>query len=346
MQETTQPTPIDFTKIVKAIWKHRKTYLITLPVAFVLGCIYVLSLPRYYSCQVKLAPESSNMNLGNLGSLASSMGINIAGKMNNSQDAISPELYPDLMKSMDFRVSLFPIQVTTRNKEIATNYYTYLEQKQKSPWWSVATDKVVSLFKERESSTYNGKEKLNPFYLTKMQHDIAGVIGGKVKCSVDKKTSVISISVEDQDPLVAATIADSVSARLQTFITNYRTQKARNDLAYIKGLFTEAKAQYEKARQKYGAYGDANMDLVLQSYKLQQEDLENDMQLCYNNYTALATQYVVAKAKVQERTPAFTTLQSATVPVKPAGPKRMIIVAAILLLTFLGTTLYTIPKEN
>ena len=60
-------------------------------------------------------------------------------------------------------------------------------------------------------------------------------------------------------------------------------------------------------------------------------DLENDMQLQYNNYNALNAQVIAAKAKVQEVTPAFTPLQSATVPLGPAGPKRGQIIVICLL---------------
>ena len=52
-----------------------------------------------------------------------------------------------------------------------------------------------------------------------------------------------------------------------------------------------------------------------------------------------------AKAKVQERTPAFTVIKGANVPIKPSGPKRMIFVAFILLLTFAGTSIYILSKQ-
>jgi capsule polysaccharide export protein KpsE/RkpR len=122
---------------------------------------------------------------------------------------------------------------------------------------------------------------------------------------VDKKTSVISITVTDQDPLIAALIADSAKQRLQTFITNYRTNKARNDLSYMEKLYNEAKEQYSRARQLYASYSDANQELLLESYKSKEEDLENEMQLKYNIYTQVTEQLQLAKAKVQERTPAF-----------------------------------------
>ena len=56
------------------------------------------------------------------------------------------------------------------------------------------------------------------------------------------------------------------------------------------------------------------------------------MQMKFTAYNTLNTQLQAAKAKVQERTPAFTAIKGATVPTRPAGPKRMIFVATMLLL--------------
>jgi len=50
--------------------------------------------------------------------------------------------------------------------------------------------------------------------------------------------------------------------------------------------------------------------------------------------------------KVQQETPAFTTLQSATVPVLKAGPKRAQMCLIFLFLAFLGTTGWILYKED
>ena len=70
------------------------------------------------------------------------------------------------------------------------------------------------------------------------------------------------------------------------------------------------------------------------------------MQLKYNAYSSLSTRLEAAKAKLQEVTPAFTILQNATVPIKPVGPKRMIIVTVIVFLTIIACSVYAIIKEN
>ena len=157
---------------------------------------------------------------------------------------------------------------------------------------------------------------------------------------MDKKTGVISVNVESQDPYVCKIIADSVQQKLQDFIIEYRTSKARNDYEYYLKLTKDAKQEYEKARQKYASMADANTHTALKSVELKLEDLENDLQLKFNTYTTINTQLQAAKAKVQERTPAFTTIKGASVPIKPSGPKRMIFVIVCLFITFIGTAIY------
>ncbi|MBQ2214798.1 MAG: hypothetical protein II416_00760 [Prevotella sp.] len=80
----------------------------------------------------------------------------------------------------------------------------------------------------------------------------------------------------------------------------------------------------------------------MQSVRLKAEEMESEMELKFNNYNTLNSQMLAAKAKIQERTPAFTVVKGAAVPIKPAGPKRMIFVALMLILTCVVLSLYSI----
>ena len=70
------------------------------------------------------------------------------------------------------------------------------------------------------------------------------------------------------------------------------------------------------------------------------------MQAKYNVYTAMNTQLQAATAKLQEATPAFTVIETASMPIKPAGPKRMIISIAMMLLAFFVLTGWILAKNN
>lgn len=341
MEEVKQ---IDFVKIVKAMFHNKKYYFYTLPVAFVLSALLIVCIPRYYRCYVTMAPEVSVMGGGTLSDMAASFGINIGSSSTSGSDAILPDLYPDVVASTAFLVKLADVKVATYDGTVRTTYYNYLKDHQKQPWWGSVGGYVRSLFVKPDTLGVN--EKLTPFRLSRAQRDMLDLMGSKIGCAMDKKNYVISISVEDQDPLVCATMADSVKAHLQDFITEYRTNKARNDYNHARKLCEEAHDQYVKARQRYASFSDANEGLVLESYRSKQEDLENEMQLKYNTYTAMAAQMQAADAKVQERTPAFTTIQGASVPILPAGPKRVIFVLVMVFLTFVGTTIYILYNDS
>ena len=117
------------------------------------------------------------------------------------------------------------------------------------------------------------------------------------------------------------------------------------DVDKMRNATEKAKAKYEQARRKYGQFGDANQDIQLQSYQLQQEELENDMQLKYNEYTTMNTQLQQAAAKIQEKTPVFTLIKGAEVPIKPAGPKRMIFALVMTVLAAFILSVIILRKD-
>lgn len=329
---------IDVVAIAKTMWQYKKAYIIVLPVVAILSYLIIVCIPRTYTSTVKLAPELSSFNSSSLSDIASSFGFDM-GTSKGGGDALFPELYPDLIESNDFITSLFDVKVKSKDGKINTTYYNYLSTMQKAPWWTQAIGAIKNIFASKEASGIS-QQKVNPFMLTKKQDEVAKSIGSLIKCNVDKKDYVISISVDDQDPLICATVADTVRQRLQQFITEYRTSKARTDLEYYQRLCKDAKEKYEKVRCTYGSYSDANQDVILESYKLKENDLENEMQLLYNNYTALTTQVQQAQAKLLMQTPAFTTLQNASVPLKPTGPKRMFFALGMTFLAFIILTFY------
>jgi len=351
VNEESKAMKVDYGKLWQDVRKHKKYFYIVLPIVFVVVAALSLCLPNYYKCTVMLAPELSGSmarRASSLSTIAQNFGISLGGASSNEGDALFPTLYPELMNSVTFRASLFPIQVQREDGGKYMTYYDYLKDGQKSPWWSQAigavTEAIGSLFASEDEE---GKSReVNTFKLTKEQFQICKMLEKKVVCDVDKKTLVITIDVTDQDPLIAATIADSVQQKLQDFITDYRTRKARIDLEHNKKIYDETKARYDAAVQQYATYADANQRVFLERVRSKQTKLQNELSIQTQAYQQISAQVLAAEAKVQEETPAFTTLQPATVPLKKEGPKRGQICIIFLFLAFIGTVLYCIHKEG
>ncbi|MCM1300274.1 MAG: Wzz/FepE/Etk N-terminal domain-containing protein [Alistipes senegalensis] len=326
-----QEEEIDLLELARKLWNARKRIAKWAAIGAAVGIVVAFSIPKEYSATVKLAPElsSSKKSLGGLSDLASLAGVNVGGAM--SEDAMSPTLYPDIVESIPFMVALFDVPVTDRKGDLQTTVYDYVQEHTRRTWWSAAIMApfkfigwTLSLFKEKED-----KEKrpvVDPFRLTRKEHEAVKKLSERVVCTVDKKTSVISLTVTMQDPLIAATLTDTVMVNLQNHITDYRTNKARHDLDFTQKLYDESQAAYYAAQARYARYMDANQNVVLRSVRTEQERLQNEMNLNYEVYNQTAQQLQLAKAKVQESTPVYVVLQPATVPLRAEKPAKMLII--------------------
>lgn len=321
---------IDWMDILRRIYTIRKTLYKAAGVGVVLGIIIALSIPKQYTVTVTLSPEmGGDSKGGGLASLASSF---LGGAASNSPDALNATLAPDIVASTPFILELFNTRVQTLDGKLDTTLVAYLDEQQ-SPWFSyivkapgMAIGAIKSLFSEKVDTT----TVLNPFQLTEKEFNKVENIRKIILADVDKKTAKTTISVTLQDPKVTAIVADSVVAKLQQYIIDYRIKKAKEDCAYLEQLYKERQQEYYEAQSKYAHYFDSNRNIALQSVRAEQERLQNDMNLAYQVYSQVAQQLQVARAKIQEEKPVFAVVEPATVPLQPSGTSRKVILVGVV----------------
>lgn len=329
----------DLLAIIRHILDNKLSLIVWLVLFTILGITYALNKEKSYTATVTLAPEATSMGMSQgLSSIAGSLGIDLANKKNDV-DAIYPEIYPEIFASSDFIIKLFDIPVLPKDSTTYKSYYKHIVQDHKIPFWTYYIESFINNFQKKEKEEPL-TEKVNPTRLTKQQNKAYEQIRHNIECQLNKGTNLINISVTDVDPQIAATIADTLQQRLQQYITAYRTKKAHKDYKYAEQLNNEAKLIYIKARQAYSEFADANTDVTLETIKAKQEDLENEMQLKYNNYTQTQQQMLQAKERIQENTPAFTIIQQATVPLRPSSTPRKFIVLGFIIAGLFGDTIW------
>lgn len=329
---------IDWMGILRKIIAIRKTLYKAAGVGVILGIIIALSIPKQYTVTVTLSPEmgSDAKASGGLASLASSF---LGTGATSSPDALNATLAPDIVASTPFILELFNTKVQTLDGKLDTTLVAYLDE-QKQPWWGyikaapgMAIGAIKSLFAEETDTT----TVLNPFQLTKEESEKVEGLRKALTANVDKKTAMTTLTVTMQDPKVTAIVADSVVAKLQQYIIDYRIKKAKEDCAYLEQLYKERQQEYYDAQSKYAHYFDSNRNIAFQSVRAEQERLQNDMNLAYQVYSQVAQQLQVARAKIQEEKPVFAVVEPATVPLQPSGTSRKVILIGVVFLAVCGT---------
>lgn len=341
---------IDLIEITKRLWRERRFLLKTAGIGMLIGVVIAFSLPKEYVTTVRLAPETIDVSkrMNGLGGLAAMAGINL--NTSTGSDAISPDLYPDVVQSTPFLLELFPVQVAFPADSDSMSVYDYLLYHQRQVWWEYilqAPFKAWGLVKNLFSSSADEKvhATIDPFHLSKVQQSVLQALQRRITVSVDKKTMVITVSVEMQNALVSACLTQVVLEKLQEYITDYRTRKVKNDLEFTNKVYKEARDRYYEAQHAYASFEDANRNLISSSYRTEQERLKNEMTLAFNVYNTLAQKMEQDKLRVQEQTPVYTVIEPASVPLKAASPKKGIIVAGSLFLGLIGGIGYLFLKD-
>lgn len=335
---------IDLIELGKKLWNKRKFILKVSGVGLLIGIIIAFSIPKEYSTTVILAPESKEGgSLGNAGALAAMAGINLGGTSTSGD--LSSDVYPNIMESTPFILGLSQIHVSDPKKKIDTTLFSYIKDEQKSAWWTyiLGVPKLVTgLFSSKKEEKPSMENKL---ILTSDEVDVIESLKERATISIDKKTGIITLASTMQSAVISATVADTLTSYLQSYIIKYRTEKARADLVFAEKLYNESKSDYNKAQQKYADYLDRNQNVILASYRVNQDKLQNEVTLAYNVYNQVAQQLQVAKVKVQDQTPVYTVIQPAIIPLIPTKPNKKLIVIGFIFLFAIGSCGYILGKD-
>ena len=328
---------IDLMDLLRKVIGIRKKIYKAAGIGLVIGVIVAISIPKQYTVEVTLSPEMGNNKGGGLSGLAASF-LGSGVSMGEGTDALNASLSADIVSSTPFLLELSAMDIPVTKNEVMT-LNTYLDE-ETSPWWSyvigfpgMVIGGVKSLFTEEDEIASFDKTSQGAIELSKKESKKIAALKKMITASVDKKTSMTSVTATFQAPKVAAVVADSVVKKLQEYIIDYRTFKAKEDCIYLEKLFKERQQEYYAAQKKYADYLDSHDNLILQSVRAEQERLQNDMSLAYQVYSQVAGQLQVARAKVQEEKPVFAIVEPAVVPLEPSGTSRKVYVLAFIFLS-------------
>ena len=329
---------IDIMEYVSKLLKNWKFIVKWGCVGIAVGLVFALSIVKRYTVNATLAPEvTSRSGGGSLSSLASLAGVNLSSM--TSSDALNPDIYPEIVASIPFKVELLETEVTYacgKPEEQKMSLYTYLDDYAKRPWYAAvisAPVKALGLIiglvtgREKEEDVAYAPGTIDPENLTNKQSEMVKFISENVSITVDKKTSLISVSAKMGEPVIAKQVCDKVIDNLLNYVTEYRTEKARKDVEYYEMLNAESRDKYYSAQQRYARYVDSNQGITRNSFMIESERLRNESELAFSLYNQTAQQLQLAQAKIQMETPVCVILQPTSVPLKgePSRAKTLAI---------------------
>ncbi|RRB01268.1 lipopolysaccharide biosynthesis protein [Larkinella rosea] len=322
-------------RIGSLIWQNRfRVFIITAFFAIAGVIVSLLTKPEFVS-EARIMPEISQGSgdvLQKLASVAGFAGLEFGET--NGIDAVRPDLYPNVLQSTPFILSLLDQKVPTRDGNRVSVTSLLL---QNDSWFG---KKWFSSEKKTESLRPNANPQT--IRLTQEQQDLLEDIQQRVSAKMDTRSGIITVSARMPDPTAVAAVTQVALDYLTRYVTTYRTEKVRRDLLFYTNRLKEAKQRFEAAQYKMFQYGDQHKYMVVQAATMEKQRIEAELTISQVVYTELSKQFEQAKIKVQEQTPVFKVLDPAKVPLKRSSPRRTVMVLTYTLLGFVAGSIYSV----
>jgi uncharacterized protein involved in exopolysaccharide biosynthesis len=340
-QQHTEEDEIDLLALAKQLWNGRKTIIRTLVIGAIVGVFVALVSPKEYTVSTSLVPqvsEGKSTSLGGLSGLASMAGIDLSS-MNSGQTVISPVTYPKIVQSAPYQLELMNKPLRFEELEKPVSLYTYYTE--------ISTPGILSLVKKytlglpgvilkairgKEEETSDEEPASSTISLTEDEQSLRKMLSEALTLTVDEKEGTLSLQAKLPEAKAAADLAQHALELLQKYITQYKIEKANDNLQFVHERYLEKKQEFEAAQAALAAYRDRNKNITSAMARTEEQRLESEYNIAFNVYSELAKQLEQARIKVKEDTPVFSVIEPVVVPRERSKPKRAMILIIWLFL--------------
>ena len=339
---------IDLVELLKKVYKEKKLIFKYSIIAAVVGVVFALFQPNQYTSSTTFIPQlSSDVKTGSsLSGLASLAGINLGGMEGLSE--FPPTLYPEVVKSVPFRLDLLSSKIQINNSELTLREYFL---KNKNSFNLVRTVKkytiglpslILGLFKADQKTIYNSS---SIYSITEEDTNLFLKLSNVFSISINDKEGFITMSFIDENNKVSAQVVKSAQTLLQNKIIEFKVKSSKELLDFTSKQYNEKKKEFEKLQDERAVFVDNNINISSSLFQNKLSRIESELSIAQSVVQQLASQVEQAKLQVNKDTPVFTTIKPVTVPFERSAPKRSLTLIIFLFLGFVLSTGYVLVKE-
>lgn len=331
------------------VWQHRKLMGRLAALGALVGLVVWLSIPNEYETDIFTVAEARVVYFDSNGAVTSHTNPNA----DRIRDAILPSHYYALIASPTFLLPLSHTPVTLDDDEhTSMTLYDYMAEHQRYPWWQYVISGVFSIprlmlapFRGGDEDTLSARQSLREtlpmdnegvVWLSRKDARVVKALKRRFDVSVDVDKQSVTLMVRMQDPLVSATVADSLLAHVQRYMTRYRREKEQKLLTENERLLRQAREDYYRAQDEYARYADSHQDLATATARAERAKLSVRMQLAEREYRRADRLVQASRRRVAMERPVLTVIEGARVPRHPVSPSAPLTIGGWLLVAVGG----------
>jgi len=239
---------------------------------------------------------------------------------------IPPSMYATVLASEPFRKRILDAKIWVNGDSLS--YREYLVNQPKSVVGTILEytiglpGKIAGSGKEEVAILSPGELQA----LSDIENELHKALAGKISIANDKKEGVVSLTVVEGDPMIAAQVAKVTEEVLQDWIIEHKVKNAKAQYDFIAKQFETKEKEFFSIQDQLASYMDRNQNVLSATYLTRLERLQAEFDLLNTVYSELAKQKEQAAIQLSKDTPTFSVLNPVKVPKEKTAPKKSVYV--------------------
>jgi LPS O-antigen subunit length determinant protein (WzzB/FepE family) len=322
---------IDLIALAKTLWEDRRSVIKITIIFMVIGFFIAIFSKKEYVSSCVMVPQSDEGVAkigGGLGGLAAMAGINL-GSIKSGSD-ISPMLYPKIVNSIPFQKELMKTPLTIDGQKEKVTFAYYYEELYKPGIFGYLKEYTIGLPKViikaiRGKSIEKQKDEFKLLTISRKEKGLINTLSEQIAIDINEKEGYISVAARMPEAIASAELANKAQELLQDAITEFKIQKAKDQLSFIEKRYVEKEREAKSAQENLAQFIDRNKNVSTATAQTELDRLKAEYNLIYSVCTELAKELESQKIQVEEDTPVFTVIEPVSVPIDKASPNRPLI---------------------
>ncbi len=306
--------------LIKIYFGYKVILIVSVFISLGISLFKYGSLPiEYESVAIKLIESSSpSPTIG-----ANIPGLDLGG-ITSGSDALSSDLYPDLLENKIFLLELGDNIFFIPSKKRNMTLREYLINNQPVSIYNFNSISFTSKSNDytsakRNKYNYGYRRNLSAsdsiFQLNPEDDALINNLQDRIKIEVDGKKIILTCKMPD--PTISAKVNNLVFDKIVDYMMLYKQEKQKKSLDFIRSRLDEAEKNFKMVQLKLAKYRDSNVEVSSEVVNINEQRLQSDYELSFQIYSNLKQELENTKIQLNKESPVFRTFERAFVPSVP-----------------------------
>lgn len=331
---------------LEAVLNESKLVFSTVAIFLIIALIIVILKPAQYTSTAKVVAVSSDLENNGLSSGINAL-KNIGINLGSSEEGLSSDVYPNLIKSPEILNLLAKKKFYFIDIDSSLSIENYLKNKSILQYiqdYTIFLPYTIykGILPQRKTSKINTSDSI--LYMNTKEWNAIKWLKNIIKVNKDIKTGVITIKVTTFDPILSAKINSSIIKLFKKHIRQFYNKSTNENLKFLRRITSNARKDLMASEQQEIDFISQNSQANTIRLQIELNRIKREISHKSDIYNEIQLQLTQTEIKLRKQEPIIRVIERPYPPLIKSGIRAILLLVLFFIIGILFSFIIIISK--